>query len=132
MPGGLPTMTHATLQPGEPEVAPVKRNAKGHFLPGHAPRSPGRPPGVSAVDRLSAMARELAKPLANAVSAVELARQCSPAVIARAVEIATTTRSETVALRAAEMVLDRALGKPVESVALAHADLNAPSAAWAR
>ena len=77
-----------------------------------------------------AVARMLNDPEHGARTTVELAREISPALLRRVAERGldpeATTRD---VIECARLVLDRAYGRPVESVALAHADMNAPSAA---
>jgi hypothetical protein len=53
---------------------------------------------------------------------VALARENSPAAIRKLVDIMTTTADEKAAISAANAVLDRAFGKPAQSVAVSDRD----------
>ena len=77
-----------------------------------------------------AVARMLNDPVHGARTTVELAREISPALLRRVAERGLDPKAPTRdVIECARLVLDRAYGRPVESVALAHADMNAPSAA---
>ena len=106
-----------------------KRGLTGRFSKGTG-GGPGRPPHRSAAEEMFAVARMLNDPEHGARTTVELAREISPALLMRVAERGldpeATTRD---VVECARLVLDRAYGKPVEAIAVAHADMNASSAA---
>lgn len=78
------------------EVLPPQRDERGYYLPGNS----GNPGGMSEAKR----------------EMQELARRHSVEAIERAVEIMRTGKNETIRLMAISMILDRAWGKPRQSV----------------
>ena len=78
------------------EILPPQRDERGHYLPGNS----GNPGGASDAKR----------------EMQTLARNHSVEAIERAVEIMRTGKSETIRLMAISMILDRAWGKPRQSV----------------
>ena len=78
------------------EILPPQRDERGYYLPGNS----GNPGGMSEAKR----------------EMQELARRHSVEAIERAVEIMRTGKSETIRLMAISMILDRAWGKPRQSV----------------
>ena len=107
----------------------LRREPSGRFSKG-GPGGPGRPPHRSAAEGMFAVARMLNDPEHGARTTVELAREISPALLRRVAERGLDPKAPTRdVIECARLVLDRAYGRPVESVALAHADMNAPSAA---
>jgi hypothetical protein len=78
------------------EILPPQRDERGHYLSGNS----GNPGGMSEAKR----------------EMQALARRYSVEAIERAVEIMRTGKSETIRLMAISIILDRAWGKPRQSV----------------
>src|SRR5687767_10200836 len=98
------------------------RDASGRFRKG-GPGGPGRPPHRTAAEEMFAIARMLNDPERGARTTVELARDVSPALLRRVAERGLDPKAPTRdVIECARLVLDRAYGKPIESLALAHAD----------
>jgi hypothetical protein len=106
-----------------------RREPSGRFSKG-GPGGPGRRPHRTAAEGMFTVARMLSDPEHGARTTVELAREISPALLRRVAERGLDPNTPTRdVIECARLVLDRAYGKPVESVALAHADMNASGAA---
>jgi hypothetical protein len=99
------------------------RDHAGRFTKGSRP-GPGRTP-LRALRRIMEGTRLLTKERATSGLAVMSAG--APAAAARCVQIASRSRNETAALKAAELVLAYAHGLPVQKALIASASLDAGS-----
>lgn len=82
------------------------RDKSGRWLPGHVPNPKGRPRVAHEV-RL-------------------LAQQHCPAAIAKIAELMVGAEDQRVQLAAAEAILDRGVGRPIQAVEVTHEDRRVP------
>ncbi len=105
--------------------ADYTRDSQGRFAPGGRP-GPGRTP-VRALQRMLEGAKLLVPTKEQAISGLQVLHAGAPQAAARCVQIASRSRNETAALKAAELVLAYAHGLPVQRALIATTGMDAAS-----